>query len=273
MTAGAGRHGLCSGRVWHLRREPFRHAFDYRVHMLELDLEALDEAFAGHPLWSLDRGNLGSFHRADHLRSEAGDDACGQRDLAAVARSAVEARLGFRPQGSVHLICQPRYLGYAFNPVTFHLFRAPVASSRGHDALEAILLEVSNTPWNETHLYALDCRDSEGPWSFELAKDFHVSPFLPMDMTYRFRFELDAERFRVIKHNLREGQRVFTARMELERRPLDRAALSAALRGMPPMTLKVIGGIYWQALRLWLKGARYHPPPPDDSQARRSAED
>jgi DUF1365 family protein len=273
VTGGAGRHGLCSGRLWHLRREPFRHAFDYRLHMLELDLDALDEAFAPHPLWSLDRGNLGSFHRADHLRGEAVDDEPGPRDLAAVARGAVESRLGFRPRGSVHLICQPRYLGYAFNPVTFHLFRSPAASSRRHDALEAILLEVSNTPWNRSHLYALDCRDSEGPWSFELAKDFHVSPFLPMDMTYRFRFELDAAHFRVIKHNLREGKRVFTARMELERRPLDRGALSAALRGMPPMTLKVIGGIYWQALRLWLKGARYHPPPPDDNQAVRPEQD
>lgn len=249
----ASRHAVCSGRVWHVRKTPFRHAFDYRVHMLELDLDDLEAAFAQHPLWSLDAANLGSFRRSDHLG--------GAQDLAGTARAAVQDRLGFRPTGSVHLICHPRYLGYAFNPVTFYLFRSAAVSSRGDHALEAILLEVSNTPWNDTHLYALDCRDGEGRWEFELEKAFHVSPFLPMDMRYRFRFEDEAGRFRVTKENLQEGESVFVARMDLARTPLDRAALGRALRGFPPMTLKVIGSIYWQALKLWLKGARYHPHP------------
>lgn len=252
-----GDHRLCSGRVWHVRKQPFRHAFDYRVHMLELDLDDLERAFAGNRLWSLDRRNLGSFRRRDHLDGAA--------DLAGSARTAVAERLGFRPAGPVHLISHPRYLGYAFNPVTFYLFHAPgvaaADSSRASHGLDAILLEVSNTPWNDRHLYALDCRGRSGPWNFELDKAFHVSPFLPMDMHYRFRFELDAERFRVTKENLQGGESVFVARMELDREPLTAAGLSGALRGFPPMTLRVIGAIYWQALRLWLRGARYHPRP------------
>lgn len=263
---GVRAHEFCAGTVWHVRETPFRHAFDYGVHMLLLDLDALDSAFAGHRFWSLDARNLGSFRQRDHLRVADGSGAPPR--LADRARDAVATRLGFRPEGRVRLLVHPRYLGYAFNPVTFYLFQGrdvrhagAVPSSRGVDTLDAILLEVSNTPWNQTHLYALDCREGDGPWSFEIDKDFHVSPFLPMDMRYRFRFALDDERFEVLKQNWQDGERVFTARMALERSPLTDGALTRSLFAFPPMTLRVVGGIYWQALRLWSKGARYHAPP------------
>lgn len=250
-----GAHRICSGRVWHVRKTPFRHAFDYRVHMLELDLDDLGSAFSGNRLWSLDAANCGSFQRRDHLD--------GRPDIAGAARDAVAERLGFRPTGPVHLICQPRYFGYAFNPVTFYLFGSaePSPLSHDHHLLEAMLLEVSNTPWNGRHLYALDCRNQSGPWQFEIDKAFHVSPFLPMDMRYRFRFELSEERFRVTKENLQGDDSVFVARMDLHREPLSATGLSRALRRFPPMTIRVIGAIYWQALRLWLRGAKYHPHP------------
>jgi DUF1365 family protein len=264
-------HELCTGTVWHVRETPFRHAFDYRVHLLLLDLDDLDAAFSGHRLWSLDARNVGSFRQRDHLHEGDAGAPLGER-----ARDAVAERLGFRPTGRVRLLAHPRYFGYAFNPVTFYLFETPAAgtgagSSRGVDTLEAILLEVANTPWNETHRYALDARGSAGPWAFEIDKDFHVSPFLPMDMRYRFRFALGDGRFEVVKQNWQDETRVFTARMALDRAPLSGAALSRALRGFPPMTVQVVGGIYWQALRLWLKGARYHPhPPPGAGSGRRS---
>jgi hypothetical protein len=259
------RHGICEGRVWHVRTEPFRHAFDYRVALLALDLDDLERAFAGHRFWSLDRLNIGSFHTRDHLG--------GTTDLAGAARAAIFERLGFQPRGRVDLLCHPRYLGYTFNPVTFYLFHATDSSDAAEDTraivdpspdrhgLEAILLEVTNTPWNERHLYALDCRGLASPLVFELDKAFHVSPFLPMDMRYRFRFEIDAGHFRVTKENLQDGRRHFIARMELERKPLTQSALSRLLLQFPPMTGRVIVAIYWQALKLWLRGARYHPKP------------
>ena len=268
MNADALRHALCAGRVWHVRQQPFRHGFDYRIHYLLLDLDHLGSAFAEHRLWSLDARNLGSFRADDHF---GGADAARGASLAERARSFVRDRLDFEPSGAVKLLAQPRYLGFGFNPVTFYFFTDP---SGPPGALEAILLEVSNTPWNERHVYALDCRGTASPWHFELAKDFHVSPFLPMDMDYRFRFAWDGERFEIVKQNYQGGERVFTARMELEQTPLTSAALTRALVGFP-MTFKVVGGIYWQALRLWLKGAVYHPHPvlegPDAARRGRAA--
>ena len=250
-------HALCAGRVWHVRTQPFRHGFDYAVHMLLLDLDALASAFDGHRFWSLDARNLGSFRRTDHLG--------GPRDLAGRVRGLVDERLGFRPSGAVKLLAQPRYFGFTFNPVTFHLCFEP-----GGDALEAILLEVSNTPWNERHVYALDCRGQRGPWHFDVAKEFHVSPFMPMDMRYRFRFRLDGNVMEVVKQNFSGDELAFAARMALSAEPLSHAALTRALLGWP-MTLKVVAAIYWQALRLWLRGARYHTHVPAPAQGARES--
>lgn len=243
---------LCSGRVRHVREAPFRHAFSYRMRMLLLDLDRLEEAFAGQRLMRLDRWGPVSFRRRDHLD--------GGPDLAASVRSRVETELGFRPSGRVWLLAQPRLLGFGFNPVSF-VFCTAAGGDGPESAIEAILLEVSNTPWNERHVYALDCRNQDGPYRLESDKAFHVSPFLPMDMRYRFRFDLDAARLRVTKENWQEGTRVFAAHMDLERRPLTNAGLAAGMAGTLPTTIKVFAAIYWQALRLALRGARYHPHP------------
>ena len=240
-------HALCGGRVWHVRRAPFRHGFDYGVRMLWLDLDRLGEAFAGHPLWSLDRANLAGLRTADHL---AGADGA---TLAERIRGIVRAQLGFEHDGAVHLLAQPRQFGIGFNPVTMYF-------CRNEDNLRAIVLEVSNTPWNERHVYALDCRDQSGPWHFDVAKDFHVSPFLPLAMRYRFRFTVDEDRLEIVKQNFEGEHCRFAARMALGFEPLSRAALSRTLVQVPS-AIKVVGAIYWQALRLWLKGATYHPHP------------
>lgn len=247
QNADAAVHHVLEGRVWHVRKAPFRHAFNYPIALLELDLDHLHDAFRDHPLWRLDRPALASFRQNDHLG--------GGTDLAERARVAVTERLGFRPAGPIRLICQPRYLGYSFNPVTFYLCHGIAGS------LDAILLEVSNTPWNERHCYALDCREQTQPLQFELDKAFHVSPFMPMAMRYRFTFTPTDGGFGVIKENLEHGVSVFVARMALTRSPLDRQALARLIRVWPPHTFRTIAAIYWQALRLWLRGARYHRHP------------
>jgi hypothetical protein len=94
-----------------------------------------------------------------------------------------------------------------------------------------------------------------------LAKAFHVSPFMPMDMAYDWRFSRPGRRLTVHMANLARGERVFDATLVLRREPLTGRALAAALARHPWMTATVVAGIYWQAFRLWLKGAPFHPHP------------
>jgi Uncharacterized conserved protein len=120
-----------------------------------------------------------------------------------------------------------------------------------------VLLEVRNTPWRERFHYVLPVQgDLARP--FAVAKAFHVSPFMPMDMDYRLHFAVDGQRVRVLMENWRDGRRVFAADLALQRQPLDRANLHRHLLAFPWMSLRTVTGIYWQALRLLLKRTPVH---------------
>lgn len=244
---------LCRGRVWHRRTEPVEHGFDYGMRMLLLDLGRLQEAFVDRPLCSLDGRNLISLHRQDYLD--------GSLDLLAAARHRTWLDLGFWPAGRCWLLTQPRLLGLGFNPVSFFLLGAAGEHDPG-GALDAMLVEVSNTPWGERHVYALDCRGQpHGLREFEVDKTFHVSPFMPMEMRYRFRFDLGSDSWRIRKENWQGERRLFVADLELQRQQVSERGLAAALAGGLPSTLKVVAAIYWQALRLWRRGVPIHPHP------------
>lgn len=248
----SGQAEVWQGRLRHVRERPFRHVFEYRMRMLLLDLDYLSEALPPSGPYRLDRPGVLAFHRRDHLG--------GGPDPATDARDRVQAELGFRPAGTVWLLAQPRFLGVGFNPVSFILCTEQPGAGPG-EALSAILLEVRNTPWNERHVYVLDCRGRPRPQHFELDKDFHVSPFLPMDMRYRFRFDVQADRLRIGKENHDAAGRVFAAFMDLERQPARAGGWLTEVLATPPTTVKTLAAIYWQALRLWLRGARFHPHP------------
>jgi len=245
------RSRLYRGTLDHRRFSPRPHAFRYRLAMLYLDLAELGEVFRGRWLWSVDRPNLAAFRRADYL---------GPADmpLETAVRERVAAELGFRPAGRICLLTHPRYFGYVFNPVSFFYCWAPDA-----ERLDAVVAEITNTPWKERHAYVLDCRGQDPARPLELAfdKQFHVSPFMPMAQQYRWRVGVPGEALQVGMQNFEAGERVFTAALALEARALTGGALARALAGFPPATLRVAGGIYWQALRLQLKGVPFHPHP------------
>ena len=148
--------------------------------------------------------------------------------------------------GAIHLLTQPRSWGISFNPVSFYFCH----DSDGH--LTAIVLEVRNTPWRERFHYVLSVLPGQ-PRHFSVSKAFHVSPFLPMDMQYHMRFYMDGAHMRIHMENRREGQKVFEADLALRRQPLDAAALKRHVLAFPWMSLRTLGAIYWQALRLLLK--------------------
>lgn len=248
MTASA----VYEGWVRHRRFEPVEHSFRYRLFLMYLDLDELPGVLDPYPGWSARRRALARFRREDYL----GDPG---RPLAECARDLVAERTGERPGGPVRLLTGLRYLGHAFNPVSFYYCFDP-----GGERVRAVVAEVENIPWGERHAYVLDRGERTGTvLSDELEKSLHVSPLMSMDQTYSFRATEPGDRLAVhIESRPREQQgRTFDATLGLRRRELSRPLLSGLLARYPAASLQVVAKIYLQAARLKLKGARYFPHP------------
>jgi DUF1365 family protein len=251
------RSCLYAGWVRHRRFAPVEHAFKNRIFLPMLDLGELEEVFEGRWLWSTRRPALAWFRRKDYL----GDPSV---PLDTAVRDLVEQRTGTRPEGPISVLAHPRYFGYVFNPVSFYYCYPP-----GGDQLETIVAEITNTPWKERHAYVLSAREAAGSppkLRFRFAKNFHVSPFMPMDHDYDWTFTPPGQNHVVHMENLAGGDRVFDATMRLERRPLTGPELARALVAYPLMTTKVTLAIYWNALRLRLKRAPFHDHPKHAAQ-------
>ncbi len=237
------------GTVRHRRRAPLRHAFRYRLFMLYLDLDELPEAFTGRWLWSARHPAPAWFRRADYL----GDPAV---PLAVAVRDLVAARTDRRPAGPIRLLTHLRYWGYRQNPVSFYYCFAAAG-----EGLEAVVAEVTNTPWGERHAYVVPVDGPARVHRAVLDKVFHVSPFMPMDQRYAWSFTTPGERLHFHMQSRRGGEPVFDATLSLIRSPLSGPVLARCLARHPWMTAAVVAGIYWQALRLWLRRAPFHPHP------------
>lgn len=217
-----------------------------------LDLAELDELFDQRWLWSARRPTLAWFKREDHL----GDHA---RPLDSEVRALVEKETGRRPRGRIALLTHLRYFGYCMNPVSFYYCWAADGV-----ALEAIVAEVHNTPWNERHCYVLDARarpETASRLQFEFDKAFHVSPFMPMEQKYVWGFSTPGETLKVHMQSYEAGHKLFDASMHLEAVAISGWSLARVLIAYPFMTGRVILAIYWQALRLWLKRTPFHSHP------------
>jgi uncharacterized protein len=247
-------HSVIAATVMHRRLRPRENAFRYRVAYLCLELGALERA-AGRWL-KLDRPGLVSFRRTDHGGRDGGDLAAWLRRLLA------EHGLAEVCDGEPVLMTMPRMLGYVFNPVSFWFCRDRSG------ALRAVLCEVNNT-FGESHCYLVHRADGQplppDQW-LDGRKVFHVSPFLPVEGGYRFRFRLDDKTAHVdVNYHDADGLMLATS-VSGRRQPLtDRAVLRRFL-GNPTMTLGVIARIHWQALQLWRKRAKFYrkPSPPPE---------
>jgi DUF1365 family protein len=243
---------IYSGILGHCRHSPTINQFRYKLFMLYLDLDELDTVFDKFLLWSSRRANFAWFRRCDHL----GDPS---QPLSESVRDLVAEKTGRRPTGPIRLLTNLRYFFYKSNPVSFYY----CFESDGI-TVHSIVAEVTNTPWGEMHCYVLGkdqqlaCVEASSDRLFYTTdKVFTVSPFMPLDMQYGFEFSVPAQNLLVKMQNFREGKKVFDVKLDLNAQPITGSSLAKHLLRIPLMTVKVTAGIYWQAIKIVLKGVPF----------------
>jgi len=241
---------LYRGHVMHMRLRPKAHQFRYRIFTSYLDVDRLEETASKLRLFSIDRLNLFSFHRADH----------GPRDGSAL-RPWVEARCEQeeRPNPDrIMLLSVPRMLGYVFNPLSVYF-------CHGSDGrLETVIYQVKNT-FGDQQAYVLPAEtSSDGAIRHAQTKRMFVSPFIPMEQTYRFTLRPPGERLAMrIRQGDAEGE-ILIATQNGEALRLSDASILRLIAKDPIMTRKIIVGIHWEALRLFLKDAPFRRYPGEE---------
>ncbi len=239
---------IYQGWVRHRRYQPARHQFRYRVFMMYLDLDELPALFAGSRWWSVGKANLARFQRSDFL----GDPAV---PLKTAVQQLVLKETGEQLDGPVRMLANLRYFGYIMNPICcYYCFDQ-------QQRLRYIVAEVNNTPWDERHQYVLPCDPNTKQQRMTFPKQFHVSPFMAMDMDYHWRCAIPGQQLFLHMENQQQERRLFDATLLLERHPINAVALDRLLLKYPLMTAKVVLAIYWQALKLAIKRVPFFSHP------------
>ena len=247
-------HGtLYHGKVMHQRLSPFGHRFSYSVFSLLVDIDRLDELGRMSPLLGVNGRGILSFQESDHVEHEAETlQQYADRLLTLAGCEPTAAR--------ILLLAYPRIFGYVFNPISTYF------AYNERNRLIAIIYAVRNT-FGERHSYVAPVLPGEASAAGirqTRAKIFHVSPFIDMDARYHFRVLPPGRTVKLRIHETAGDEPLLAATFNGSATALTSASLGKCLLRFPFMTLKIIAGIHWEALKLWRKGAKFHrsPPPP-----------
>lgn len=267
---------LYRGKIRHRRRTPVTNAFTYSAFMLCLDLSELDTVFDSHwtrRLWSTQRMALARFRRNDHFEHIDGNMPLDRAARQVLVENGVNEEIG-----QILLLTQVRYFGFEMNPVSFYYCYGD-GEDRANSVV-AIIAEVNNTPWGEQHVYVIKNSHLQTDSSADrptktkrkpivansIPKAFHVSPFMKLNQTYRMLFTPPEEQLGVKMQNFENGERLFDVSMLMERIPMTSWNLNWMLIRFPLMSVQIFLAIYWQALKLYLKGCPFIPHPGKTSQ-------
>lgn len=233
---------LYVGKVHHARHIPTKHAFSYQIFLFWLALDEVEQLVNNVKGIGFGKASPVRYRREDYL----GDPSVSHQD-AVLARM---NELSDAPlTGRVFMLGQLRMFGLYFSPVNFYYLQ------RDDGIFSHMLAEVSNTPWNERHHYLVDLQHQQ-----DAPKAFHVSPFNPMDMTYTWRVAQPADRLDLAMSCVKET-RHFDASLQMTKRELNSRTLFNVMCSIPSMTVKTVVGIYWQALKLLIKGTPIYDHP------------
>lgn len=242
---------LFPGHVTHARLRPKVHKLAYKIYSLLLDLDELEVLDRKLKLFSVNRFNLFSFREKDRGNGTA-------TPLRAQVEDAMRGA-GIEPDGgAIRLLTMPRILGWSFNPLSIFFCYNQA------EQLTAILWEVDNT-FHQRHGYMIPVEAGQAGRVVQTCdKAFYVSPFMDMKLRYEFEVQPPADKLAVRINTFDDEGLVLTARHLARRVELSDAALLRAFFAIPFLTLRVVGGIHWEALKIWLKGIklRKRPQPP-----------
>ena len=246
------KSGLYIGHVFHKRHKPFTHSFKYRVFSLFSDLQEMSTLSEKLRLFSYNKFNLMSFYDKDHGPRN------GKSLYDWVVNVARDKNIDI-DGGKVYFLGFPRILGYVFNPISLYFLY-----DKKH-VLQAVLYQVKNT-FGEQHCYLAPLDTPGKIEKHSHQKMFHVSPFMEMEAEYKFTLQEPDEMLSFAIHQFDKAGKLLTATWDGKKASLTDKTILKTFITHPLLTLKIIGGIHWEALRLWVKGAKYIPKPHQKEQ-------